>query len=53
MNKDLKESIQIVGSYVYLHSVDECGDCTQCLGELSDMSVQEKNYYEIKMKNYE
>ena len=49
MNKELNESIQIVGNYVYLLSVDECGDCTQCLGELTEMSDQEKNYYKIKL----
>ena len=48
MNKELKESIEIVGNYVYLHSVDECGDCTKCIGELSDMTEQEKEYYKIK-----
>ena len=47
MNKELKESIEIVGNYVYLHSVDECGDCCQCLGEISDMTEQEKEYYGI------
>lgn len=47
MNQELKESIQVIGDYVYLHSVDECGDCTQLIGRLSEMSDQEKNYYEI------
>jgi len=49
MKKELKESIEILGNYVYLHSVDECGDCTQLLGFLSEMSEQEKNHYGIKI----
>ena len=44
----MNESIQIIGNCVYLHSIDECGNCTQLIGELSEMSEQEKNYYGIK-----
>ena len=47
MNQELKESIQVVGNCVYLHSVDECGDCTQLIGYLSEMSEQDKDYYGI------
>ena len=47
MNKELKESIEIVGNYVYLLSVDECGDCTQLIGDITEMSNQEKTYYGI------
>ena len=44
----MNESIQIIGNCVYLHSIDECGHCTQLIGELSEMSEQEKNYYKIQ-----
>jgi len=48
MNNELKESIQVIGNCVYLHSVDECGECTQLIGHLSEMSEQDKDYYGIK-----
>tara|TARA_R100001369_G_scaffold23183_1_gene42545 strand:- start:674 stop:844 length:171 start_codon:yes stop_codon:yes gene_type:complete len=47
MNKELNESIEVVGGYVYLHSVDECGDCVKSLGLITEMSDQEIEYYEL------
>jgi len=47
MNKELKESIRFVGDWVYLLSEDECGNCCQCVGRITEMNDQEKEYYGI------
>ena len=39
--------IQIYGNCVYEVTVDECGECVQLLGEYTEMSEQEKDYYNI------
>ena len=41
-------AIQIIGNCVYEITTDECGECTQLIGELTKMTQQEKNYYNIK-----
>jgi|TARA_R110000744_G_scaffold48490_2_gene105897 hypothetical protein len=40
-------SIQIIGNCVYEITIDECGECTQLVGELSEMTQQEKEYYKF------
>ena len=40
-------AIQIIGNCVYEITVDECGVCTQLVGELSEMTKQEIEYYNL------
>jgi hypothetical protein len=41
-------AIQIIGDYVYEVTVDECGESTALVGLLSEMTKQEKEYYNIE-----
>jgi hypothetical protein len=40
--------IQILGNCVYEVTKDECGEATQLVGLLSEMTLQEIEYYNIK-----
>jgi len=39
--------IQILGDCVYEVTKDECGEATQLVGLLSEMTLQEKQYFLI------
>lgn len=43
-------AIQTIGDCVYEVTVDECGECTELVGLLSEMTPQEKEYYNLTPK---